>query len=124
MAKDEQPKTDFTREPWTWHLGGQVPEFKRDEAAELAEIERHLDDPADDIDRATEYLCGPDRAVLLPWDYEGFCAGLYVRPDDKRLLQHAPRMYRLLKVLSLRPSDEALWREVDALLAEIARGGE
>ena len=37
--------------------------------------------------------------MLIPWDYEGYRAGIYIRPADARLIAAAPELLEACKTL-------------------------
>jgi len=61
-----------------------------------------------DWDSAVGGLDGLDRAVIIPWDYEGYSAGMYIRDTDANFIVHA------------RTDIPALLSHIDALEAENA----
>lgn len=50
--------------------------------------ERRLDER--DWDSANGGIDGATRAVLIPWDYEGYSAGAYIRAADAAFIAAAP----------------------------------
>jgi hypothetical protein len=63
--------------PWTWHGLEEADEFDK----------RILD--MRETDSAHTTLEGPTRSVLIPWDYEGYSCGIYIREADARLIVQA-----------------------------------
>ena len=87
--------SEHTPGPWTWTDDDFADRSPGRDAAEPTWAEKRLD--LKDADSANVMLTGESRAVLIPWDYEGYRAGVYIREADARLIAAAPRLLDELK---------------------------
>lgn len=76
--------TEHTPTPWRWD--GMEP-------ADTFDLSR-LDER--DANSAHTTLEGPERSVLIPWDYEGYSCGVYIRAEDAAFIIKAVNNYEAL----------------------------
>ncbi len=81
--------------PWTWDS----------EFADGDEFREERLDKRDANSGAGFTLEGPDRSVLIPWDYEGYSAGIYIREADAKLIAAAPKLLAAIETVL------STWRE-------------
>ncbi len=84
-----EEKVKHTPLPWKWGDKQSTISAYRQEC---------LDDKSVDSADMSDVLTAESRHVIIPWDYEGYSCGLYMRPEDAEFIVRAcNNFYKLLE---------------------------